>query len=498
MNRTIKNYFFLVILISVFSISCSKNSGDENILPENDSKIIRELKLKLNSTEDKGVIYIQIGDIFYKNRYYDIALSYYEKSIKYLKLKTSALERILNYYAQNNRYDEFEKKILEYEDKIADSDYIGIFLKLSDIYIKKKELMKNATFMEKMLRFHPENMEVFYKLLDAYIALREISQANAMLGKLIKKNIEDPAIIYYQGKIFEITGEYEKAKNFYTRTISSHSANGRFEALAAKGLGIMLLNEKKYTEAKTFFQRASQSNYLKNDDETFYNIGLADYFDFNYGEAIEYFYKSLESNIFNHNARYYIALILMNNLKLYKDASVHLEELLKVYPENTSYLKLLGDCFFILKKYGDCVDVYKNIIELNPMNSDAEEAFLALGSVYKKMNNTEAALQEYKAAINYFPDNWQFYFNAGNIYDDMNMLDEAVAMFTQSIKCRPELSIIYTNLGNVYFKKGEYQKAKNSYEYALQLDKNKDAAYNLSVVNDILKKKDDTDSKSNQ
>jgi len=122
------------------------------------------------------------------------------------------------------------------------------------------------------------------------------------------------------------------------------------------------------------------------------------------------------------------------------------------------------------------------------LSVQSEEAFLALGSCYKKLNNKEAALSQYLAAIKHFPENWQFYFNAGNIYDDMNMLDDAYQMFTDAIKNKQDSSIIYTNLGNIYFKKGDYLKAKNSYEYAMQLDKNKDAAYNLSIVEELLNK----------
>ncbi|HPN31543.1 MAG TPA: tetratricopeptide repeat protein [bacterium] len=484
--------FFLIIFLILFIAGCGyKKDPKNNAVSAEDASRIKRLEMQLNSSADKGLIYIELGDIYRKNKQDDSALEHYKKSIDFLSHKIPGYSKILSLYYEKKEYDKLEEFVLNLSINKKNPDYLNLFLKLSDVYLNKRELKKYIGLLEELKKNFPENSGLTERLISAYLEAGEYYLAENMITALMKKNNKDAAALYFSAKYANLLKKTEESKNLYKKIIELNVENGKYQALAHKELGLINLNEHQYSEALNYFDKSSK--YFTEDSELFYLKGLCYFNLFNYIMALENLNKSIEFDAANHNAHFLLAKVLIKHLKLYKEAVYNLDELLTLFPENLEYLKMKADCLFVVENFSEAVETYKRIVELDPVGIYAEESFLALGTINKKIDNKPSALKEYLAGAKYFPSNWQFYFNAANIFDDMGELEQSAGMYLKAIQLNPETNIIYINLGNVYFKQKFYSKAASCYEYALKLGKNPDAAYNLAIVEKILNKSNKTE-----
>jgi len=88
-------------------------------------------------------------------------------------------------------------------------------------------------------------------------------------------------------------------------------------------------------------------------------------------------------------------LIYLNLNKL-ESAVAEIEKLIKAYPENTDYIRLLIDVYVSNRKDDKVFDLYKKITEINPNDGSAQ---LILADYYLRYNMTEKANQAAEKAI---------------------------------------------------------------------------------------------------
>lgn len=172
--------------------------------------------------------------------------------------------------------------------------------------------------------------------------------------------------------------------------------------------------------------------------EILYNLGIAYCKMGQFREAIDNFKKVLELpftfvDIIIVNKLLAYALILSEDLPR---AVEYLQNILKLTPNDTTLLNMLGYCYEKSNKYTDSVAIYKNIIEIDPDNhnacnsiayiiaisggnladalSFATKALKAepdnaayndtIGYIYLKRGNTELSKEHLKKALSYMPD----------------------------------------------------------------------------------------------
>ena len=78
-------------------------------------------------------------------------------------------------------------------------------------------------------------------------------------------------------------------------------------------------------------------------------------------------------------------------------------------------------------------------------------------------------------------------YDAANSYYRAKKYKKAINLYKKIEKPSLKFKTLY-NLGNAYALNGNLQKAKESYEKALKLKKDKDAKYNLKLIEKLLKK----------
>ncbi len=133
-----------------------------------------------------------------------------------------------------------------------------------------------------------------------------------------------------------------------------------------------------------------------------------------------------------------------------------------------------------------------------------ETAYENLGNIYKNLNNLSLAMDYFKDAISFNPDNPKLHFLYGVMLDEAKNYEASMEQYnlalkygdkspelleilenkwTQNIVNNPNDAQSYINLGAIYQKQGNFENAKAQYLKAASLDSSDDTSlYNLASL----------------
>ena len=106
-----------------------------------------------------------------------------------------------------------------------------------------------------------------------------------------------------------------------------------------------------------------------------------------------------------------------------------------------------------------------------------------LGIAYIEAGRSDAAIQQFQAALAIKPDHATAQSNLGVLYAQRGRFDEAMHAFQAALRSDPSLVDAHNNLGLVYLEKGSLEEAERSFRAAMRIDPGyAKAHYNLGVL----------------
>jgi tetratricopeptide (TPR) repeat protein len=98
----------------------------------------------------------------------------------------------------------------------------------------------------------------------------------------------------------------------------------------------------------------------------------------------------------------------------------------------------------------------------------------------------DEAERGFKSVVQFHPELGGPHANLGVIYRQANKLPEAVAELELAVKASPRQPVYFNQLGITYRLQGQFTKAREAYERAIDLDANYAAAtLNLGILSDL-------------
>ena len=157
--------------------------------------------------------------------------------------------------------------------------------------------------------------------------------------------------------------------------------------------------------------------------------------------------------------------------------------------ESISIFMNQGNKFYELKKYGDALKCYDQVIKCDPNNA---EAYSKKGLSIFHFKRFDEALKCCEKAIECDPKFAQAYVNQGIFLRYLKKDKDAIKCFDKAIECDPKDSNNYNNKGISLYNLKRYEEALKCYDQALEYDPKFSAAYiNKGISLYYLKRYDD-------
>jgi tetratricopeptide (TPR) repeat protein len=231
---------------------------------------------------------------------------------------------------------------------------------------------------------------------------------------------------FRDGLTFLSKDDCEKALPYFEKAVESDSNYA--EAWAQSGFCKEKLG--RHAEAIEASKRAVS---LRPSAESYFNIGLANYYLKQYREATENYRQAIRLDPYNAaDAHYALGLVYRDwgrpeeEIQAYKQA-------IKLKPDYVSAYERLGSRYFRSKKYPEAIETFKQLAALKPGDATVPN-------------------------------------NIGEAYLEMNLMSDAVAAFRQAIQLKPDFGKAYYNLGKALLTMGNRDGAVQQYNILQSLD----------------------------
>ena len=250
------------------------------------------------------------------------------------------------------------------------------------------------------------------------------------LGDLVAasgRNKRAKAVQFFRdGLSFLSKDDCEKALPYFEKAVESDSNYA--EAWAQSGF----CNEKlgKHAEA---LEASKKAVGLRPSAESYFNIGLANYYLKQYKEAAEGYRQSIKLDPYNAADAYYALGLVYRDWGKADDEIQAYKAAIRLRPDYTVAYERLGSRYLRSKKYNEAIEIFRQLSALKPGDANAPN-------------------------------------NMGEAYFELNRLNEAVESFRQSIRLKPDFGKAYYNLGRTLLALGNRDGALEQYTILTNID----------------------------
>ena len=137
-------------------------------------------------------------------------------------------------------------------------------------------------------------------------------------------------------------------------------------------------------------------------------------------------------------------------------------------PMSVSAYNNLATAFIDARRPADAENAYLQAVRIRP---SYWPAYSNLGVFYMNRGEYAKAVEPLSLVVKLTPDYVEGHTNLGTLYYFMNRFDEALEEFGKSLAARPT-TIALSNRGAIYHFKGEYERARDDYLRAIELESN--------------------------
>jgi tetratricopeptide (TPR) repeat protein len=183
--------------------------------------------------------------------------------------------------------------------------------------------------------------------------------------------------------------------------------------------------------------------------------------------------RMVEQNPDDPDRRVELAL-LYSTAGSYQQAIAQLRVALELDESHQGALVALGDVYMELQRYGDAIEPYTKVVELNKDNpmrgisQQLEGVYYYLGVAYFNLGRPEDAVHSLEEALGIDKTDADAWYMLGRAYQHLGEFPKAIDSFAEAVRFVPDFTEAYQGLAQCYERTGEsnfatYAQAMASY-----------------------------------
>jgi tetratricopeptide (TPR) repeat protein len=224
---------------------------------------------------------------------------------------------------------------------------------------------------------------------------------------------------FRDGLSFLSQDDCEKALPYFEKAVESDSNYA--EAWAQAGFCREKLG--RHSEA---IEASRKAVALRPSAESYFNIGLANYYLRQYREAAESYRQSIRLDPYNGaDAWYALGLVYRDWGKADEEIQAY-KQAIRLRPDYASAYERLGARYSRSKKYSEAIEIFRQLTALKPGDANAPNN---MGEAYFELGKFPEAAEAFRQAIRLKPDFGQAYYNLGKCLLAMGNRDGALEQY---------------------------------------------------------------------
>jgi tetratricopeptide (TPR) repeat protein len=234
------------------------------------------------------------------------------------------------------------------------------------------------------------------------------------------RNKRAKAVQFFRdGLSFLSKDDCEKAVASFEKAVESDVNYA--EAWAQSGF----CNEKlgRHAEALDASKRAVA---LRPSAESYFNIGLANFYLKQYKDAVDGYRQSIKLDPFNSADAYYALGLVYRDWGKADEEIQSYKQAIKLRPDYTIVYERLGSRYLRSKKFAEAVEIFRQLSTMKPGDAVAPNN---LGEAYLELNKLPEAQESFRQAIRLKPDFGKAYYNLGKCLLTMGNRDGALEQY---------------------------------------------------------------------
>jgi tetratricopeptide (TPR) repeat protein len=165
---------------------------------------------------------------------------------------------------------------------------------------------------------------------------------------------------------------------------------------------------------------------LRPSAESYFNLGLANYYLKQYREAVENYRQAIRIDPYNAADAYYALGLVYRDWGRPDDEIQAYKQTIRLRPDYASAYERLGSRYLKSKKYPEAIEAFKQLAALKPGDANASNS---MGEAYLESGHLADAVEAFRQAIRLKPDFGRAYYNLGKSHLAMGNRDAAVEQY---------------------------------------------------------------------
>ncbi|HXT63994.1 MAG TPA: trypsin-like peptidase domain-containing protein [Pyrinomonadaceae bacterium] len=247
--------------------------------------------------------------------------------------------------------------------------------------------------------------------------------AGMSLGELVSatsRNKRARAVEFFRnGLTFLSKDDCQGALPYFQK--AADADNGYAEAWAQMGFCHEKLG--RHNEAIEASKRAVN---IRPSAESYFNIGLANYYLKQYREAEAAYRQSIKLDPYNAADAYYALGLTYRDSGQFDDEVSAYKNVIRLRSDYANAYDRLGQRYLQMKRYAEAIEAFKQLAMLKPGDANAQNS---LGEVYVAASRNDEAVESFRQAIRLKPDFGKAFFNLGKTLLAQGQRDAAIEQY---------------------------------------------------------------------